>query len=235
MVELKQLPVTGLQRQEAFRLINSKFPPIAIFDDVASNEDFEALYRLQSHTNPRLLNSVGQINLVPPAQRPFGIPGCNYALAPFVHLNTQGSRFSRGDFGVLYAAERMATAIAETRYHQERYLQQQLSGQLKYDRLVMRGLKLAFSAELFNIREPRVERHGWYDPDNYAPAQELGAAIRQNGRDGVLYESVRDPGFTCYALFAPNLVHSVVQTSHYEYLWDGACINAVIELSQLNC
>lgn len=234
MVELDALPTSERHRQEAFRLINSKFPPIDIFDDVASNEEFEALYRLQSHTNPRLLNSTGQINLVPPERRPFGIPGCNYALAPFVHLNTQGSRFSRGEYGVLYAADRMATAIAETRYHQERYLQQQLNGRLKYDRLVMRGLKLVFSAALVNICEPRVEQYGWYDPRDYSAAQALGAAAKSSGRDGILYESVRLRGSECYALFSPDLVHSVVQTAHYEYLWDGASISAVIELSQLS-
>lgn len=234
MVDLDTLPTSTRCRQEAFRLINSKFPPIAIFDDVASNEDFEALYRLQSHTNPRLLNEVGQINLVPPQERPFGIPGCNYALAPFVHINTLGSRFSRGEFGVLYAADAMVTAIAETRYHQERYLQRELRGQLKYDRLVMRGLKLVFSATLVNIQQPRVDRYGWYDPIDYTSAQALGESVKRHRCDGILYESVRRAGATCFALFSPRSVHSVVQTEHYEYLWDGTAISGVVELSRMN-
>jgi RES domain len=233
MVELDKLPPVPLQRQEAYRLISSKFPPIAIFDDVASNEEFEALYRVQSRTNPRLLDAVGEIHRVPRHRRPFGIPGCNYALAPFVHINMEGSRFSQGEFGVLYAAEQMPTAIAETRYHQERYLQQQLNSRLKYDRLVMRGLKLVFSASLLNIYKPRVDQHGWYDPEDYSAARELGAAVKAADKDGILYASVRLDGEPCYALFAPDLVHSVIQTTHYEYLWDGSRISAAIELKDL--
>lgn len=37
----------------AYRLINSKFPPIGLFDDA---EEFEALYQIQALTNPRLQN-----------------------------------------------------------------------------------------------------------------------------------------------------------------------------------
>jgi len=58
--------------------------------------------------------------------------------------------------------------------------------------------------------------------------------VKRSGRDGILYESVRRPGATCFALFSPRSVHSVVQTEHYEYLWDGAAISAVIELSRMN-
>lgn len=228
---LAQLPQVDLREQPAYRLVNSKFPPVDIFDDVASNADFEAIYRLQAQTNPRLLDAVGQIRLVPPERRPFGIKGCNYALGPFVHVNALGSRFSRGQFGVLYAAEQIETAIAESRHHQEQYFRTRING-LKYDRIVMRGLKLTFSATLLNICQPRVEAQGWYDPDDYTAAQHLGAAVKAADRDGLWYESVRRPGHSCYALFSPHLVSAVVQSRHYEYIWDGERISAVIPLNK---
>lgn len=226
---LDQLPQKRFRDKTAYRLINSKFPPIAIFDDVADNAEFEALFRLQAKTNPRLLDEVGDIRLIKPERRPFGIAGCNYALAPFTHINQLGSRFSRGEFGVLYAAEKIDTALAETHYHQERYFQTQVRG-IKYDRIVMRGLKLKFSAMLFNICSPKID-NGWYDANDYTAAQQLGNAIKQADKDGLWYDSVRKPGTNCYALFSPHLIKSVVQTQHFEFVWNGQRIEAVVQLS----
>lgn len=229
-VGLAALPEIELRDQAGYRLVNSKFPPIAIFDDVADNEEFEALFRVQSRTNPRLLDAVGDIRLVAPERRPFGIPGCNYALGPFVHLNPLGSRFSRGQFGVLYAGDHIDVAIAESRHHQQRYFQTQIAG-LKYDRLVMRGLRLTFSAQLLDIRAPEFARRDWYDSDDYGAAQQLGDEVKRVDRHGICYESVRAPGRDCFALFSPHLVSAVVQTRHYEFIWDGTQIAAVVELS----
>lgn len=226
---LNKLPQREFRDQIAYRLVNSKFPPIAIFDDVADNAEFEALFRLQAKTNPRLLDAIGHVRMIKPERRPFGITGCNYALAPFTHINQLGSRFSRGEFGVLYAAETIDTALAETCYHQQRYFQTQVRG-LKYDRIVMRGLKLKFSATLFNIHTPKID-NSWYDANDYTAARQLGAAIKATDKDGLWYESVRKPGTSCYALFSPHLISSVVQTRHYELVWNGRRIESVMQLS----
>ncbi len=122
MVEPVSLcPVPGSEIIKSYRLVNSKFPPIALFDDVASDEEFDALYALQALTNPRLQNEVGNLNLIPRSEIPFGITGCAYATAPFTHVNPQGSRFADGAFGVLYLADSMDTAVAEVRHHQQAY------------------------------------------------------------------------------------------------------------------
>jgi hypothetical protein len=121
VVRLGSLAALEGDSLQAYRLVNSKFPPIALFDDVADAADFEVLYQLQALTNPRLQNELGRLDLVPREQIPFGIPGCSYATAPFTHVNPAGSRFSNGSFGALYLADRMDTAIPEVRHHQERY------------------------------------------------------------------------------------------------------------------
>lgn len=79
---LNRLPGRTLR---AYRLVNSKFPPIAIFDDVADADDFEDLFALQTLTNPRLLNEIGRLELIPRQDIPFGIIGCSYATAPFTY------------------------------------------------------------------------------------------------------------------------------------------------------
>ena len=228
---LRSLPKKVLSHQAAYRLVNSKYPPIHIFDDVADQADFDALFAVQALTNPRLQQQLGQLNRVPEEQRPWGIPGCNYALGPFVHINPAGSRFSNGNVGIYYCADHINTAIAETRYHQERYFQN-VEG-LKYDRIVMCGLKTLFSAELVDI-SPASQHPDWHASDDYGPAQELGAALRERQETGLQYESVRAAGQYCYALLTPGAITSVIPTSHYEYVWDGEQIAHCLTIRRLS-
>ncbi len=72
-------------------------------------------------TNDRLRTELGELDLVPPAERRFG-PGCGPIMAAFTHLNPLGSRFSDGGYGVFYCAKESKTAVAETRYHAALFL-----------------------------------------------------------------------------------------------------------------
>ncbi|KAF0803955.1 hypothetical protein A6D6_03537 [Alcanivorax xiamenensis] len=229
--DYRELPLRAFDHQEAYRLVNGKYPPIDLFDDVADESDFSALFAVQALTNPRLQTQIGELNRVPPERRPWGIPGCSYALAPFVHVNPAGSRFSDGGFGVLYCAERMATAIAETRYHQQRYFQQVVG--LKYDRVVMRGLRVRFSAGLRDIHNPLRDDDHWYHPEDYSGARRLGQRLFEADEHGLAYSSVRDPGALCFALLSPHLVESVIPSTHYEYIWDGERIAHVLTIRRV--
>lgn len=225
---LDSLPLLAEQEQRAFRLVNSRFPPIDLFDDVADAAEFEGLYQLQALTNPRLQNEVGRIALIPVAEIPFGIPGCSYAVGPFTHVNPAGSRFSSGAFGVLYLADVMETAIAEVRHHQNHYWSK-VSG-LNYERFLFRGLCCTFGeganrdATGLSLSDPI------YDPDDYSHARQLGDAAKRAGCPGLRYNSVRSPGNHCWALMTPKHVKSIVQTAHYEMIWSGQ-ITSVSRLS----
>jgi hypothetical protein len=226
-MDLAQIPLVDFNGQVAYRLIPSKYPTKSLFDDVADHSEFEVLFAIQELTNPRLRNELGNLNRVPPQERPYGIRGCNYALGPFVHLNPVGSRFSSGDFGIYYAADEVQTAIAETRYHQERYFSSVVG--LKYDRLSMRCLKTIFSAPLRDIRSDNYQDIAWYHPHNYVESQTLGASFKRNGDCGLVYNSVRASGKICFALFSPGIISDVVQSSHYEYIWDGKKIEVALQ------
>lgn len=54
MVIVNQLAELPGEQLQAYRLVNSKFPPIALFEDVADADEFEVLYQIQALTNPRL-------------------------------------------------------------------------------------------------------------------------------------------------------------------------------------
>ena len=228
MVNLKEFARSRRNKRIGYRLINSKYPSKSLFDDVASADEFEAIYAIQSLTNPRILNELGDLNLLPNDEIPFGINGCNYATAPFTHVNPAGSRFADGSYGVLYLAKAMQTAIEETVYHQQRYFQK-IEG-LHYDTIIMRGLKFSFRNTLLDITDAD---DAIYDPDDYARSQALGREAKQQSVEALQYTSVRNPNNLCWALFTPKHVSSAIQAQHYEYVWNGAKIDPVNEITQV--
>ncbi len=163
----------SLKQQRAYRLVNSKFPPITLFDDVIDAEGFETAYALQALTNPRIQQELGNLSLLKTEEVPFGIKGVNYVTAPFTHANPNGSRFSNGEYGVLYLADSVEPAIAETRYHQQVYFQNVQA--LHFDSIDMRCLKVCFSANLIDVRD-QEELHL---KDDYSAAHIFGAKIRK--------------------------------------------------------
>ena len=231
MIDILSIPLRRFQNQDAYRLIPSKYPPKSLFDDVADHQEFEILFAIQEITNPRIRNELGSLNRVPPAERPYGIRGCNYALGPFVHLNPCGSRFSNGEFGIYYAAEDAQTAIAETRHHQQQYFSG-VEG-LKYDRLSMRCLKTQFTATLRDICADEYQTTQWYHPSDYSQSQLLGAQIKTNNDQGIVYRSVRAVDKICYALFSPKSIQDVIQSTHYDYIWDGEKIGVALETQEI--
>lgn len=221
------LPTKILERVKGYRLINSKLPTIHLFEDVSRQEDFEALYALQELTNPRLNNAVGSLDYLSLDEVPWSIPGTSYAVAPFTHVAPDGSRFSNGDYGVFYIADTKETALSEVSYHWGRYV----AGveDLKFDRIVLRTLAVQFSAELADATVLEMS-DPIYDKEDYAGAQALGARLRKNDSEGIQYWSVRNPGATCWGLFTPRHVESVIQAGHYELIISNRQIVDTAEL-----
>ena len=217
---VSQLAELAGEQLQAYRLVNSKFPPIALFDDVADADEFDVLYQIQALTNPRLQNEAGRLELIPRSQIPFGIPGCSYATAPFTHVNPAGSRFSDGSFGVLYLAATMETALAEVQHHQDQYWSKVQN--LNYERFVFRGLSCTFVDEAMRDAAAIAMDDPVYDPVDYTHSHRLGKAVKDAGCPGLRYNSVRLRGNYCWALMTPRPVSSVIQTAHYEMIWNGS-------------
>lgn len=229
MVKVDQLPVFAGETLQAYRLVNSRFPPIAMFDDVADADEFEVLYEIQALTNPRLRNETGRLELIARSEIPFGIRGCSYATAPFTHVNPAGSRFSDGSFGVLYLADSMETALAEVQHHQTLYWSK--VHDLNYERFVFRGLSCSFMDKAMKDATAIAITDPIYDPDDYAVAHRFGTAVRKTGCPGLRYHSVRRQGSHCWALMTPRPVLSIIQTAHYEMIWNRQ-ITSVNQISE---
>jgi hypothetical protein len=224
------LATSEVRWQPCFRVIPSRYPTIHLFERVADPADWEALYWIESLTNPRLRDEVGDIELVPREERTFG-PGGSVIMAPFTHLDPAGSRFADGTFGAFYAAAHLATSIAETCYHRELFLRATRQGPLELD---MRSYLADVVARFHDIRGKRTRMSDIYDPDSYISSQVLGRQLKLNDSNGIVYDSVRHPGGECLAIYRPRLIQNLRQGVHLRYAWDGGRISRVYELRQLD-
>ncbi len=214
-------PVRRIDWRPSYRIVSSRFPPIGIFDDIASPEDLEALYELEGMTNPRLREELGQIRMVPPGRRLCG-PGTTPVMAAFTHLNPTGSRFTPGWYGVYYAAHERDTAVAETAYHRERFLACTNEPPCA---LEMRCYLADVRGVFHDIRGGWPELH---DPDSYAASQGAAVELRDAGSDGIIYDSVRRSGGRCIAVFYPDRIGAARQSEHLYYHWNGTRITHVV-------
>ena len=210
---------------QACRIVPTRYPAVTLFDRVADAADFDALYALEALTNERVRDEIGQISLVAPEHRLFG-PGSGPIMAAFTHVNTLGSRFSGGQWGVFYAAHERATAMAETRHHHGRFLAATKQGPLH---LPMRLYSVAIDARLHDLRPAGTVPEAIYDPDDYSASQALGARLRAAGSAGVVYRSVRHARGHCTGLFRPLGASACLHAAYLLYAWDGAQFTDVYE------
>jgi hypothetical protein len=213
-----------------YRIVASRMSTIHLFERVADPADWDALYALESLTNPRIRDEIGELHLVPRADRVSGI-NASIVMAPFTHLAPQGTRFTDGRFGAYYAAESVDTAVAETRFHRENFLRATAQPAIE---LEMRCYLADVSCVLHDLRGRRAELPDVYDRTSYVASQTLGRTLRAEGSNGIAFDSVRRDGGECVAVFRPRLVQNVRQGVHLRYAWDGTSISQVYEIRAVN-
>ena len=219
------LELVPISWKPCWRVIPSRFPPIQLFERTTDPQDLEAIFELDALTNPRLHDEFGDRKLFSQQDRVSG-PGSSVILAPFAHPNPSGSRFSNGNFGVFYGAKSLETAVAESRYHRERFM---LSTQQPRIQLDMRVYCIDLVGELHNLCGKGNELPQVYDKDDYMAAQQLGENLRNSGSHGVAYDSVRQIAGKCAAVFRPTVLSNARQERHLCYVWDGQKISTIYE------
>lgn len=194
----------------AYRLIPSRFPPIGLFDTVATAADLEAVMELAGWTNDRLV--LERVERLPRSEWVFGRPNSSIVMAAFLHVAPGGSRFNGPDLGAWYAAASLATAVAEVAHHlrREAFEQKSVSNKRVF-RTYAHSLLGEFDDILGWDRRPEI-----YAPDSYAASQKFGETLRRAGSDGIIYDSVRHEGGICVCAYRPSKIVEVTQTEHYE-------------------
>ena len=224
-----EIPLAAIIWHPCYRIIPSRFPPVGLFDKVADPADLEAVYRIEAMTNDRLREEAGELSLVPLEDRVSG-PGTTAIMAAFTHLNPEGSRFTDGSYGVFYAGLTLDTAIEETKHHRALFLRATDEPAQEID---MRVYAVDLDAGLCDIRGMRNRRDQLHDPDSYAASQSFALKLREEGSDGIVYQSVRHEGGECAAVFRPRLLTNCRQERHLCYVWDGSNICTVYEKKAL--
>lgn len=220
-----EIPISRVEWKGAVRIIRSAFPPIDLFEDIADPADWPLLISAEQKTNPRVMASIGNLDLVP-VERRVGGNGASYLMAPFTHVSTdRPSRFTDGTFGVLYVGNAFETALFETIHHHERFMARtaEKAGWTSQ----FREIVLSVHADLHDLRGPERQRHPALTPDDYQASQELGKALRGAGADGVVYPSIRHFAGECVGLFYPDCASAAVQGRHLDYHWDGERVDLV--------
>ncbi|MET0254826.1 MAG: RES family NAD+ phosphorylase [Luteibacter sp.] len=220
-------PVRRIRWTQAYRIVPSRFPPVGLFDRIADPKDIDAVMAVESLTNPRLREEMGALSMVPPERRVSG-QGTTPIMAAFTHIPPEGSRFSDGHWGVFYAAHSIPTAIEETIFHREAFLAATREAPMDVQ---VRCYSTSIAGRFHDIRGGWAAEH---DPDSYAASVKLARALRDDGSNGIVYDSARHPGGECIAVFFPDLIAPCVQAEHFIYRWNGQRIEAVLKVTPVD-
>lgn len=220
------VPLSTLDWPSQCRIIPSKFPTINFFEKLVDPEQMEAAFYLESMTNDRLREEVGDISLIRPEDRLSG-KGSSVVLAAFTHVG-KPSRFSNGSYGVYYASRELKTALKETIHHREVFLSytKEAPGQIDMRVYVGKILK-----PLHDIRN-KIYQH-FHDPNDHQTPQRFAQFLRERGSFGIVYNSVRDTGGECIAALRPTAVTIPIHSKHLVYVWNGSRIVSVYEKGKL--
>lgn len=196
------------------RLVPSHYPPIQLFESVVEPDELDIAFAIESLTNERLLDETGNLSLVPADERISG-PGSSPVMAAFTHIDTP-SRFTDGSFGVYYGARDIDTALAETMHHREIFLS---ATEEPDTEITMREYVGKVALPMLDIRANSFQN--LHEPNSYVASQNFAIQKREEGCNGLVYNSVRHAAGECIAAFKPKAVTIPRQGRHYRYVWNG--------------
>jgi hypothetical protein len=223
VINISSISISEIRWRSSVRIIRSIFPPIDLFEDIADPADWPLIISAEQKTNPRLMETIGNLDLVPEQRRVAG-PGASYLMAPFTHVSIdRPSRFSDGTFGVLYAGNSFEVGLFETIHHHGKFMARtnEPAGWTSQFREIL----LDINAQLHDLRGDTAVQSGLLLPDDYEASQALGSQLRATGSNGVVYPSVRYPGGECVGVFYPDCAANPIQGRHLDYHWNGTTVD----------
>lgn len=197
--------------QPSYRLIPSRFPPVGLFDTVATAADLEAVMELAGWTNDRLL--VERLQRLPHEEWVFGRPNSSIVMATFLHVAPGGMRFNGPELGAWYAAASLTTSVVEVAHHMRR--EAVATGQTTLSR-TFRVYSARLEGDFVDICGEQTARPEVYASGDYGASQQFGEEMRTAGEDGILFDSLRHAGGVNIAAFRPSRILDVVQGDHYD-------------------
>lgn len=196
--------------QPAFRLIPSRFPPIGLFDTVATAADLLAAMELAGWTNDRLVSE--RLKRLPQSQWVYGGANSSVIMASFLHASP--TRFNGADLGAWCAGDDIRTSVAEVAHHLRRETVARSVPAMK--RTYRTYVANLLGDDYRDIRGDQVNLGNVYKSDSYADSQVFGAIVRQARKSGILFDSLRWAGGSNIVSYHPSNVTNVLQGDYYE-------------------
>jgi RES domain-containing protein len=201
----------------SYRLIPSKFPPIGLFDTVATAADAEAVMELAGWTNDRLVEE--RLRRLPEDEWVYGRTNSSIVMATFLHVPPTGARFNGPDLGAWYAAAALRTAAFEVAHHLRREAVVTSAAVLARD---YRTYTAELAGSYLDIRGQQTQRPEIYASAGYTASQALGESIRASGGAGIIYDSVRHLGGINIVAHRPRNILKVTQADHWRLTVEAA-------------
>jgi len=211
----------------AHRLIPSQFPPIGLFDTVATTADLSAVMELVGWTNDRLVGE--RIDRLPQDEWVYGTPNSSIVMAAFLHVAPGGMRFNGPELGAWYAADDIRTAAAEVGHHLRR---EAAARNVATMSRTYRAYAATLLGNYLDITGQQQARPDMYASERYDASQKLGEDIRASGGAGLLYDSLRRRTGINVVAHRPRKIVDIVQTDHFEITVQAAA--RVIDVRQLS-
>jgi hypothetical protein len=195
----------------AHRLIPSQFPPIGLFDTVATAADLSAVMDLVGWTNDRLV--ADRIDRLPQSEWVYGVPNASIVMAAFLHVAPDGMRFNGPELGAWYAADDIRTAVAEVGHHLRR---EAVARSVATTSRTYRAYAATLLGDYLDIRRQQAKRADVYASDRYDASQKFGERVRASGGAGILYDSLRRRTGINVAALRPRNITDILQADHFE-------------------
>ena len=195
----------------AHRLIASQFPPIGLFDTVATAADLAAVMELVGWTNDRLV--ADRIARLAESEWVYGVPNASIVMASFLHVAPGGMRFNGPELGAWYAADDIRTAAAEVGHHLRR---ESVARSLPAMTRTYRAYAATLLGDYLDIRGQQSTRAEVYASERYDASQKLGEEVRASGGAGLLYDSLRRRTGSNVVAHRPRNITDILQTDHFE-------------------
>lgn len=199
------------------RLIPSRYSEAGtVLAEIADNDAMLAdIILLDGATNDRIQGERQGLIGISTYELVYGIPNAHVVNAAFTHASETGGRFNDHTRGAWYAAEELATSIAEVTYHKARRLADIVVPELLNQRPDRESSTydhwLADFRSKFHSLDPPAQFSGYLQaepvPQCYAASQRLARQLLAAQSNGLVYHSVRRAASRCLACFRPALVY----------------------------
>ena len=195
----------------AYRLIPSQFPPIGLFDTVATAADLVAVMDLVGWTNDRLVAE--RIARLPQSEWVYGTPNASIVMAAFLHVAPTGMRFNGPELGAWYASDNIRTAAAEVGHHLRR---EAVARSVPTMSRTYRTYTATLLDDYLDIHVEQAKYPDVYASDRYDASQQFGENVRASGGVGILYASLRRQSGINVVAFRTRNITDIVQEDHFE-------------------